>query len=120
MECFARSVQSFLCLAVAEAHNARLFLRPAFLDHQALASPALKSRHWETLSEKTGSTIEPDEELTLQQLVDTNVGQHIETIHEVGPGREHGSTVTAKTNVACTDIIYPAHPFDAHIFWEGR
>lgn len=50
---------------------------------QALASPALKSRHWETLSEKTGSTIEPDEELTLQQLVDTNVGQHIETIHEV-------------------------------------
>ncbi|CAN0548741.1 unnamed protein product, partial [Ectocarpus sp. 12 AP-2014] len=51
--------------------------------YQALASPALKSRHWETLSEKTGSTIEPDEELTLQQLVDTNVGQHIETIHEV-------------------------------------
>ncbi|CAM9362495.1 unnamed protein product [Pylaiella littoralis] len=59
----------------------------AFREHlpviQALASPALKSRHWETLSEKTGSTIEPDEELTLQQLVDTNVGQHIETIHEV-------------------------------------
>lgn len=73
-------------LAVAEAHSLhpRSFARLALFDHQALASPALKSRHWETLSEKTGSTIEPDEELTLQQLVDTNVGQHIETIHEVG------------------------------------
>lgn len=52
---------------------------------QALASPALKARHWKALSEKTGNTIEPDEDLTLQQLVDMNIGQHIETIHEVGP-----------------------------------
>jgi hypothetical protein len=30
-----------------------------------------------------GSTIEPDEELTLLQLVELNVGQHIEVIQEV-------------------------------------
>jgi dynein heavy chain len=50
---------------------------------QALASPALKPRHWEQLSEKIGSTVEPDEELTLQQLLDANIGEHIELIQEV-------------------------------------
>ncbi|CAM9135038.1 unnamed protein product, partial [Choristocarpus tenellus] len=59
----------------------------AFREHlpviQALASPALKPRHWEQLSDKIGSVIEPDEELTLQQLVEMKVGRHIETIQEV-------------------------------------
>ncbi|KAG5180530.1 hypothetical protein JKP88DRAFT_290994 [Tribonema minus] len=35
-----------------------------------------------------GSTIEPDEELTLRQLVDLNVVQHIEQIQEVGVAAE--------------------------------
>lgn len=60
---------------------------PQLFHRQALASPALKLRHWRTLSDKTGSTIDPDEELTLQQLVDSDVGQHIETIHEVSARR---------------------------------
>lgn len=62
----------------------------------------MKSRHWETLSEKTGSTIEPDEELTLQQLVDTNVGQHIETIHEVSLASFRSPLpVTIQYSIAC-------------------
>jgi hypothetical protein len=64
-----------------------IYLCIAILQQQALASPALKPRHWELLSEKMniGSTIEPDEELTLLQLVELNVGQHIEVIQEVLP-----------------------------------
>ncbi|CAM9175434.1 unnamed protein product [Chrysoparadoxa australica] len=50
---------------------------------QALASPALKLRHWERLSQNIGCTIEPDEELTLLQLVEQDVGQHIDMIQEV-------------------------------------
>ena len=58
---------------------------------QALASPALKPRHWETLSERMalGTTIEPDEELTLLQLVELNVGLHIDTIQEVRIALNH-------------------------------
>ncbi|CAM9201389.1 unnamed protein product, partial [Phaeothamnion confervicola] len=59
----------------------------AFREHlpiiQALASPALKTRHWELLSERIGAVIEPDEELTLLQLVEMEVGKHIDVLQEV-------------------------------------
>ena len=50
---------------------------------RSLASKALKERHWEEISEKMGAHIEPDDELTLQQLLDLDVGKHIEEIEEV-------------------------------------
>ena len=67
------------------------------LSVQALASPAWKSRHWETLSERMnlGTTIEPDEELTLLQLVDLDVGQHIDTIQEVRAQLDHAHRLSA-------------------------
>ena len=37
---------------------------------QSLASKALKPRHWEELSELLGKEINPEEDLTLQQLLD--------------------------------------------------
>ena len=59
----------------------------AFREHlpviQSLASPALKERHWDQLSVKIGSKITPDEELTLQMLLDMNAGGYIEEIQEV-------------------------------------
>ncbi|RHY56820.1 hypothetical protein DYB38_001612 [Aphanomyces astaci] len=49
---------------------------------QSLASPALRERHWELLRNKIGLE-ETDEELTLHQLLEKGITQHIETIQEV-------------------------------------
>eukprot|EP01042_Synura_sphagnicola_P000104 gene104-103_t len=50
---------------------------------QSLASKALKRRHWEALSELLGKTIDPEDELTLQALLDLDAATHIEAIQEV-------------------------------------
>ena len=50
---------------------------------QSLASPALKERHWDQLSDLLGETIVPDEELTLQSLLDLDATKHIEAIQEI-------------------------------------
>lgn len=50
---------------------------------QSLASKALKPRHWEVLSELLGKTIDPQEDLTLQSLLDLDAAGHIEAIQEV-------------------------------------
>ena len=50
---------------------------------QALASPALNARHWVQLSEKIGQSIENDDELTLQHLIDTDIINHIDEIQAV-------------------------------------
>jgi len=50
---------------------------------QALASPALKSRHWSALSDKIGKDIAPDEDLTLQQLLEGGIMDHWASIEEV-------------------------------------
>ena len=50
---------------------------------QSLASKALKRRHWEALSELLGKNIDPEEDLTLQQLLDLDAAGHIESIQEV-------------------------------------
>ncbi|EQC41008.1 hypothetical protein, variant 1 [Saprolegnia diclina VS20] len=49
---------------------------------QSLASPALRERHWELLRNKIGLE-ETDEELTLAQLLEKGITQHIDTIQEV-------------------------------------
>jgi hypothetical protein len=50
---------------------------------QRLASPALRDRHWDQLSESIGQQVEPDDELTLQQLLEMGITDHIEAIEEV-------------------------------------
>ncbi|RYG70357.1 hypothetical protein EON64_00405, partial [archaeon] len=50
---------------------------------QSLASKALKPRHWELLSELLGKNIDPQEELTLQSLLDLDASGHIEAIQEI-------------------------------------
>ena len=50
---------------------------------QSLATPALKDRHWEALSEQLGGDIVPDDELTLQSLLDLNASDHIDQIQEI-------------------------------------
>jgi dynein heavy chain len=50
---------------------------------QSLASKALKRRHWEMLSELLGKNIDPEEDLTLQALLDLDAASHIEKIQEV-------------------------------------
>ena len=50
---------------------------------QSLASKALKRRHWERLSELLKSTIDPEDELTLQTLLNLDAAGHIEEIQEV-------------------------------------
>ena len=50
---------------------------------QSLASKALKRRHWELLSELLGKNIDPEDELTLQNLLDLDAAGHIEAIQEV-------------------------------------
>ncbi|KAH8046936.1 1-aminocyclopropane-1-carboxylate synthase [Aureococcus anophagefferens] len=53
---------------------------------QALASPALKERHWSNLSDKIGQKITPYDdhgvELTLHSLLEMSVGSYIEEIQE--------------------------------------
>jgi dynein heavy chain len=50
---------------------------------QSLASKALKTRHWEHLSELLGSEINPEEDLTLQALLDLDAAKHLEKIQEI-------------------------------------
>ena len=50
---------------------------------QSLASRALKYRHWEDLSELLGKPIDPQEDLTLQQLLDLDAVGHIDAIQEI-------------------------------------
>ena len=50
---------------------------------QSLASKALKVRHWEGLSELLGTEINPEEDLTLQMLLDLDATKHIEDIQGI-------------------------------------
>ena len=50
---------------------------------RSLASKALKDRHWDEISEKLGAHIEPDDELTLNALLELDVAKHIDEIQEV-------------------------------------
>jgi dynein heavy chain, axonemal len=50
---------------------------------QSLASKALKRRHWEALSELLGKIIDPEDELTLQSLLDLDAAANIEGIQEI-------------------------------------
>jgi dynein heavy chain len=50
---------------------------------QSLASKALKRRHWEALSELLGKNIDPQDELTLHDLLELDAASHIEKILEV-------------------------------------
>ena len=50
---------------------------------QSLASKALKRRHWEALSELLGKIIDPEDELTLQDLLDLDAAANIESIQEI-------------------------------------
>lgn len=50
---------------------------------QSLASKALKRRHWEALSELLGKIIDPEDELTLQSLLDLDAAGNIESIQEI-------------------------------------
>ncbi|KAJ1435246.1 dynein heavy chain, partial [Ochromonadaceae sp. CCMP2298] len=50
---------------------------------QSLASKALKRRHWEAVSELLGKVIDPEDELTLQSLLDLNAAGNIEAIQEI-------------------------------------
>ena len=55
---------------------------------QSLASKALKRRHWEALSELLGKEINPEEDLTLQALLDLDAAVHIESIQEITTAAE--------------------------------
>jgi dynein heavy chain, axonemal len=50
---------------------------------QSLASKALKRRHWDALSELLGKNIDPEDELTLMNLLELDAAGHIEQIQEV-------------------------------------
>ena len=60
---------------------------------QSLASKALKPRHWEALSELLGKNINPEEELTLQDLLDLNCSDHIEPIQQITVAAEKEYTL---------------------------
>ena len=55
---------------------------------QSLASKALKPRHWDKLGELLGKIIDPEEDLTLQGLLDLDAAGHIEQIQEIQVGAE--------------------------------
>lgn len=55
---------------------------------QSLASKALKKRHWEELGELLGKEINPDEDLTLQALLDLDALAKIEAIMEISSAAE--------------------------------
>jgi dynein heavy chain, axonemal len=55
---------------------------------QALASKALKKRHWDELGELLGQFVNPDEELTLQVLLDLDAVSKIEGIMEITSAAE--------------------------------
>lgn len=50
---------------------------------QSLASKALKESHWEKISELLGKTIDPSDDLHLQDLLDLDAAAHIDAIQEI-------------------------------------
>jgi dynein heavy chain len=63
---------------------------------QSLASPALRDRHWSKLSVELNAAmqtetyidLQPDEEMTLQTLLDMNIQDHMETVQGVSVSAE--------------------------------
>lgn len=45
---------------------------------QTLGNPGMKPRHWEKISEIVGFPIIVDDELTLEKVIDFNLGDYIE------------------------------------------
>jgi len=50
---------------------------------RALASPALRDRHWEALSELIEEEVTPDESLTLRKLLDLNIMDRMEEVETI-------------------------------------
>jgi dynein heavy chain len=50
---------------------------------QSLASKALKDTHWDKISELLGKSIDPQDDLHLQDLLDLDAAAHIEEIQEI-------------------------------------
>ena len=50
---------------------------------QTLASPALNIRHWQQLSELIGEVIDPEDELSLDQLLELKIVDYFEPIQGI-------------------------------------
>lgn len=67
----------------------------AFKEHvpllHALLNPGLRDRHWKDISAVVGFTLEPDPTITLQKLIDMDVGGEIDRITEISEsaGKEY-------------------------------
>jgi dynein heavy chain len=57
----------------------------------ALRNPGMRDRHWEDLSKAIGKPLHPGKSTTLQQIMDMNLDEHVETISKIGEkaGKEH-------------------------------
>ena len=74
---------------------------------QSLASKALKMRHWEALSELLGKEINPEEDLTLQGLLDLDAAAHIEDIQgiTIAAEKEYNLEKTMNAMMAEWEVI---------------
>jgi dynein heavy chain len=50
----------------------------------SLRKEGMKDRHWDQISDKVGFDIRPDEEFTLQKVIDKGMLKHVEICEEVG------------------------------------
>ena len=53
-----------------------------------MLNPGMRERHWRSLADKVGHSVQPNEMTTLLQLLEMKVGEHLQTIQDVS---EHAS-----------------------------
>jgi len=80
------------CQAVATIVRSKIEdFQPSIQLIQGLANPAMKSRHWEMLSDRIQMKVRPSDKLTLSHCLELGLQNHVEEITHVAEvaGKEY-------------------------------
>ncbi|XP_035712381.1 dynein heavy chain 7, axonemal-like [Folsomia candida] len=91
---------------------------------QTLGNPGLRDRHWEKISEIVGFPIRPSPELTLQKIIDMNLGEYLnkfELISEAASKEHSLEKNLEKMKVEWADIKFQIVPFrESYVISSGK
>lgn len=64
----------------------------------SLRKKGMKDRHWEQITEKTGIVVKPDEDFTLQKVLDLGLAEHTDICVDVGERAEKEYNIETSLN----------------------
>ena len=80
----------------------------------------MRDRHWDAIQEIVGADVRPDKKTTLVQMLDNNLGGHLEKIEEVSgrATKEHGLEKNLeKMKMEWADISFVLIPYRDTVFF---